>query len=50
VAIGGADNDTIVAANGKRDRVACGGGRDTAYVNSLDRVTNCERVFVLRRR
>jgi WD40-like Beta Propeller Repeat len=37
-------NDTIFARDGRRDTVDCGGGRDVAIVDRVDRVTRCERV------
>ncbi len=43
--IAGAGNDTVYARDSRRDRVDCGTGRDTAVVNSNDKVArNCERV------
>ncbi len=50
VICGRGGNDTIIAANGRRDRINCGPGRDTVYADARDFVTRCERVFVLRRR
>jgi uncharacterized delta-60 repeat protein len=42
---GGAGNDTLNAANGKKERVDCGAGRrDSARVDRVDRVKGCERV------
>jgi Ca2+-binding RTX toxin-like protein len=41
---GGAGDDTIHAADGDRDRVDCGPGSDTAFVDKRDQVTNCETV------
>ena len=38
----GAGNDEVVAFNGKRDTIACGAGRDTAYVDAIDKVKGCE--------
>ena len=40
----GAGNDKVSAANGKRDRVDCGAGRDSARVDRADRVKGCEKV------
>jgi Tol biopolymer transport system component len=37
-------NDTIYARDGLRDRVDCGPGTDTAYVDAIDFVAHCERV------
>ena len=45
---GGAGNDHLHAANGTRDRVICGPGRDVARVDPVDRVRGCERVRVRR--
>ena len=43
---GGPANDKILAADGLADRVNCGTGTDTAYVDGLDRVNeDCENVF-----
>jgi hypothetical protein len=41
---GGAGSDTIYAADGERDIVNCGDGRDRAVVDSVDVVKNCELV------
>jgi Ca2+-binding RTX toxin-like protein len=48
---GGPGDDTISAADGQEDRVSCGQGTDTAYVDELDVVVDnllsrCENVFV----
>jgi Ca2+-binding RTX toxin-like protein len=48
---GGPGDDTISAADGQEDRVSCGQGTDTAYVDELDVVVDnplsrCETVFV----
>jgi Ca2+-binding RTX toxin-like protein len=40
---GGAGRDRINAKDGKRDRVDCGAGRDTATVDKKDRLRHCER-------
>jgi Ca2+-binding RTX toxin-like protein len=41
----GAGADTIrAAADGRGDRIDCGPGKDTAYVDHGDRTTHCERV------
>ena len=37
-------NDQIEARDGKRDRIRCGKGRDSAMVDSKDRVRGCEQV------
>jgi Ca2+-binding RTX toxin-like protein len=41
---GGPGNDVLRARDGQRDVVDCGPGRDTAYVDRLDRVSGCETV------
>jgi Subtilase family/RTX calcium-binding nonapeptide repeat (4 copies)/Domain of unknown function DUF11 len=42
---GGTGNDTIRAQDGRRDTIDCGAGRDTAYVDRIDRVAkNCETI------
>jgi Ca2+-binding RTX toxin-like protein len=42
---GGPGNDRIDARDGKHDRVDCGAGRDTAFVDPGDTVNrNCELV------
>ncbi len=41
---GGAGRDRLEARDGKRDRVGCGPGRDTAVVDRGDRVRGCENV------
>ena len=40
---GGRGNDIIYSEGGFRDLVNCGRGTDTAYVDSKDRVVDCER-------
>jgi Ca2+-binding RTX toxin-like protein len=40
---GGRGNDVIYTEGGFRDLVNCGRGTDTAYVDSKDRVVDCER-------
>jgi hypothetical protein len=40
---GGRGNDVIYAEGGFRDLVNCGKGKDTAYVDSKDRVVGCEK-------
>jgi Ca2+-binding RTX toxin-like protein len=44
--LGGPGSDTIYAADGERDIVDCGPGRDRAVVDSVDKVTNCEVVQI----
>ncbi len=41
---GGAGRDAINAVDGVADVVDCGGGRDSARVDSVDQVSNCEAV------
>ena len=41
---GGAGRDTIAAANGQKETVDCGAGRDTARVDKTDKVKGCETV------
>ncbi|HZR95536.1 MAG TPA: hypothetical protein VFA56_07555 [Gaiellaceae bacterium] len=41
---GGAGSDTIYAADGERDVVDCGPGRDRVVADAADRTTNCEVV------
>jgi hemolysin type calcium-binding protein len=43
----GAANDVVRAADGERDRVDCGGGKDLAFVDPEDAVDECERVRVV---
>ena len=47
---GGRGNDRVNAANGVRDRVDCGRGRDTVTADRADRLHGCERVRRLRTR
>jgi hypothetical protein len=42
--VGGPGSDTIKAADGERDVVDCGRGRDRAVVDSFDKTTHCEVV------
>ncbi|MGZ4290403.1 MAG: hypothetical protein ACXVQZ_07275, partial [Gaiellaceae bacterium] len=42
--LGGPGSDTIYAADGERDVVDCGDGRDRAIVDSVDIVKSCEVV------
>lgn len=44
VLLGGAGADRIAAVDGKRDTIDCGAGRDTATVDRIDKVRNCEKV------
>jgi Ca2+-binding RTX toxin-like protein len=45
---GGSGSDFLGSVDGARDRVACGTGRDTAIVDTNDRVAaGCELVRVL---
>ncbi len=41
---GGTGSDTIYAADGERDFVDCGPGRDRVIADSFDKVVNCEVV------
>ena len=42
---GGSGNDTVLARNGKEDRIDCGKGKkDVAKVDKHDQVKNCEQV------
>jgi Tol biopolymer transport system component len=41
---GGGGNDTINSANGKRETVNCGSGRDSARADKVDRLKGCEKV------
>lgn len=41
----GVSRDLIYARDGFADTIHCGRGRDRAFVDYLDRVTGCERVF-----
>jgi Ca2+-binding RTX toxin-like protein len=41
---GGRGNDVFFSAGGFRDLVDCGPGVDTAYVDSKDRVVDCEKL------
>jgi Ca2+-binding RTX toxin-like protein len=38
----GVGDDTVSALDGRRDRVSCGDGEDTAAVDSFDMVSGCE--------
>ena len=38
----GSGDDTVNALDGRRDRVVCGDGRDTAFVDPSDIVSGCE--------
>jgi hypothetical protein len=40
--------DRVLARDGERDRIDCGHGHDTAWVDAVDRARNCERVHVAR--
>ncbi len=44
----GSGNDIVRAANGRRETVRCGSGRDFARVDVRDRVIGCERVVRVR--
>ena len=38
----GSGDDTVTALDGRRDRVTCGDGQDTAFVDPSDIVSGCE--------
>jgi hypothetical protein len=41
------DNDVVYAVDGMRDRVRCGRGQDTVYVDELDHAArSCENVVL----
>ena len=40
----GRGNDVIYSRDGVRDTIDCGTGRDTVVADTVDRVTNCEKV------
>ena len=42
---GAGGRDVIFARDGRRDTIDCGTEHDTAVVDRIDRVTNCERVL-----
>ena len=42
--VAGAGNDTIFAADGRREVVDCGAGRDTVTADRIDVLVHCERV------
>jgi Ca2+-binding RTX toxin-like protein len=42
----GAEDDRVAVNDGQRDIVRCGPGRDRVRVDSLDRVSGCERVIL----
>jgi hypothetical protein len=45
---GGAGDDTARSRDGKRDKINCGAGDDTALVDQRDIVKNCETILVRR--
>jgi Ca2+-binding RTX toxin-like protein len=45
VVLAGPGRDVVFARDRHRDRIDCGGGRDTAKVDRVDVVRNCERVL-----
>ena len=47
---GGRGNDRVNAANGVRDRIDCGRGRDMVTADRADRLRGCERVRRVRTR
>jgi hypothetical protein len=43
--LGGSGSDVLYAADGERDRMACGAGRDLVYADRVDRIAHdCEHV------
>ena len=44
---GGPGSDTIYAADGERDFIDCGPGRDRAVVDAVDKTVNCEVVVIV---
>ena len=46
---GGGGNDRILAADGKKERIRCGGGRDSVVADRNDVLRGCERVRRVRR-
>jgi hypothetical protein len=48
--VGGAGNDDIQAADGARDLIRCGRGRDAVLADRFDRTIGCEWVRRIRRR
>jgi Ca2+-binding RTX toxin-like protein len=42
--LGGAGRDIITAANGRKERVNCGAGRDRARADRTDKLRGCESV------
>jgi Ca2+-binding RTX toxin-like protein len=42
--VAGAGNDKVSARNGKREKIDCGPGRDTATIDKNDTVKGCEKV------
>jgi uncharacterized delta-60 repeat protein len=45
---GGSGNDSITAANGQRETVDCGTGRDSVRADRTDRLRHCEKVRRIR--
>lgn len=45
--LGGKGSDTIIADDGEKDVIDCGPGNDSAVVDSIDVVKNCEKVTVV---
>ena len=43
---GGTGDDRISAKNGRKDRIKCGAGKDSARVDRIDSVSGCETVRV----
>jgi hypothetical protein len=48
--VAGAGNDTIFAADGRREVIDCGAGRDTVTADRIDVLLHCERVIYPKKR
>ena len=46
---GGGGNDRILAADGKKERIRCGRGRDSVVADRNDVLAGCEQVRRVRR-
>ena len=47
--VAGAGNDTILAADGRREVIDCGSGRDTVSADRSDVLVHCEVVRYVKR-
>ena len=47
--VAGAGNDTILAADGRREAIDCGNGRDTVTADRSDSLVHCEVVRYAKR-